>query len=299
MVNSLASKLNFSLIIEVRMFVFDSQNTFVVSLLHQEKRRHYVSTHFRERGISFTFIDAIYGKKLTNQELETVSSTPLSLKQIYRKLGLGEIGCALSHKLIYKKIIEEDIQYALIFEDDVILNDSIFSHLDSISSLPETWDVLFLGQHCFFSRNISVKTNFWSRGKKRNWLRPIENCYGAYAYVISKKGAQKLNEMTHVLSRPIDHYVGDWKRNSIYISSSNSATVLESYIDGEGIGLERQELVRNLQYPKMEHWLKRISIKIYRRMSKFLPYLNHVNKIKKDLLTFAREMAPYPLAKLF
>ena len=50
-----------------------------------------------------------------------------------------------SHQAIYKKIIDENIEYTLIFEDDVIIPKDFLKKLDKIITHPiEDWDVLFL-----------------------------------------------------------------------------------------------------------------------------------------------------------
>ena len=56
-----------------------------------------------------------------------------SLKEAYLRLGrhitLAEIGCALAHRDVYSRILIEDAEWSVIFEDDAIVTD--FSLLQS------------------------------------------------------------------------------------------------------------------------------------------------------------------------
>ena len=73
-------------------------------------------------------------------------------------LRMGQIGCALSHITILKRIQRQDEPYGLILEDDAIIPDD-FS-VERLK-LPEDFDICFLG-------GCNIK------GEKvgENWIRP-------------------------------------------------------------------------------------------------------------------------------
>lgn len=78
---------------------------FVINLPQSQNRRESVQNELNKIGITANFIDAVYGKLLTEDELSR-----LIVKTNY--LSLGEIGCALSHLKIYKMMIDEQLPYA-------------------------------------------------------------------------------------------------------------------------------------------------------------------------------------------
>ena len=65
-------------------------------------------------GLEFHFINAIYGKDLSQDQVDNVYDEALSKKEFGRSLSRGELGCALSHISIYQKMIDEDIEIAIV-----------------------------------------------------------------------------------------------------------------------------------------------------------------------------------------
>ena len=64
-----------------------------------------------------------------------------------RDIGIGEIGCALSHLSIYNKILQDGLAGALIFEDDVLIKNLNILDITnrSIESINVNSYVLHLG----------------------------------------------------------------------------------------------------------------------------------------------------------
>ncbi|MEO5996473.1 MAG: glycosyltransferase family 25 protein [Chitinophagaceae bacterium] len=63
-----------------------------------------------------------------------------------KKMSLGEVAAALSHKQLYEDIIKNNYQKVLIFEDDVIPNFSKLHLIPEIlKELPNDWELLYWG----------------------------------------------------------------------------------------------------------------------------------------------------------
>lgn len=95
---------------------------FVINLEKQEKRREIISKQLNALHIPFEIFPAVNGRLLTQEQISQLYDREKALKKGYYDLTLPEIGCALSHINIYKKIVSENIPYALILEDDAFLN---------------------------------------------------------------------------------------------------------------------------------------------------------------------------------
>jgi collagen beta-1,O-galactosyltransferase len=67
-----------------------------------------------------------------------------------RPLKLGEIGCAVSHWLCWKRAHENGADVAVIFEDDVVLEgrcaDRLPTELAKLTALDPHWDLAYLGR---------------------------------------------------------------------------------------------------------------------------------------------------------
>ncbi|GHU75172.1 hypothetical protein FACS189461_0910 [Spirochaetia bacterium] len=96
---------------------------YVISLKKSVERQESIIKQFNALGLEFEFFDAVNGKALTPEEIARYSDSNKAKKYLKRELTKGEIGCALSHFLIYKKIIDEHIDHAIILEDDAQLTD--------------------------------------------------------------------------------------------------------------------------------------------------------------------------------
>jgi GR25 family glycosyltransferase involved in LPS biosynthesis len=64
--------------------------------------------------MSFEWFDAVDGHSLPIEEF---------VKEGIEMKCRGSCGCALSHKRLWKKIVDEDIDRAIVFEDDVIFHE--------------------------------------------------------------------------------------------------------------------------------------------------------------------------------
>ncbi|WP_370556836.1 glycosyltransferase family 25 protein [Edwardsiella tarda] len=96
---------------------------FVLSL-YGSTRRQRILEQFQNIGLDFDFVDAINGASLSIQTIN--AKNEVASARYRRVISAGEIGCALSHQKIYQLICDNNINYALILEDDVsITNDLI------------------------------------------------------------------------------------------------------------------------------------------------------------------------------
>ncbi len=69
--------------------------------------------------LDIEWVQAVYGKELSEEEIEIRFDRKKYQKAYHRLLFPGEIGCTLSHYECYKRIIQSGAQVALILEDDI------------------------------------------------------------------------------------------------------------------------------------------------------------------------------------
>ena len=96
---------------------------------------------------------------------------------IYFHVHKGAYGAYLSHYLLWKKIVEEDIDYTLVLEDDVDINS--VNHLLDSNLFIGNYDIIQLSKRVRFDRDDN----------------PVFD--GAESYIISKQGANTLLSLTH------------------------------------------------------------------------------------------------------
>lgn len=138
----------------------------------------------------------------------------------------GELGCALSHLNIYKKLLE-DINYDnyLIFEDDVEFYLSINDIVNTLNNIPESYDVLHLSKSDWypFIKNYRINDYFYS---------PFKNYFNRLTgYMVSKKGATNLLKYSNgYINIPADDLLSD-----MYINNN-----LELYVPDKFLFIHRE-----------------------------------------------------------
>lgn len=115
-------------------------HNYVISLTTAEKRRQHIENEFGKQNIPFSFFDAV---------------TPSNIEEVAEKLNIildrspkallsdTEIGCALSHIFLWHFMLENQLDYINIFEDDIHLGENAKALLE-IDYLPGDTDVLKL-----------------------------------------------------------------------------------------------------------------------------------------------------------
>lgn len=170
---------------------------FVVSLKSQSDRRLFLKEQFEKYRLSFDFFDAINPSE--DPSMLDYFNLAKSEDVNGRKLSNGEIGCSLSHYFIYKEVARGCEDYAMIIEDDALINEHINDFLNNIINVKQKWDIIILG----YSK-ISKKYYY-----KINKFNPIgniiytdanvkigkvikESTCGTVGYLITKEGAKKM-----------------------------------------------------------------------------------------------------------
>lgn len=111
--------------------------TFVINLNKNVDRMEFMDRQLKRLNCDYERIPAVYGKEMTLKEKRREFSSIRSFLASGFKLRDGEIGCSLSHCMIYKKMKQRGISAALIFEDDVLITDKLS---DAISRVVQFMD---------------------------------------------------------------------------------------------------------------------------------------------------------------
>lgn len=113
--------------------------------------------------------------------------------EVLSKLKPGELGCYLSHieSLLRLLSTQKDIDYGLIFEDDGFCDDQLHKILQK--GLYKDYDMMILGHNYHDSKNC-----------KGGICKDMNVVHGSHAYLINKKGANKLISKAFPITKPYD-----------------------------------------------------------------------------------------------
>jgi GR25 family glycosyltransferase involved in LPS biosynthesis len=150
-----------------QQLTLDSSNTFCISLESKADRWERMTKRFQHFNMDVT---------------RWIASTPDTLSDSFHaNLNPYQKACAQSHVKIWKHMIEHNIPYAFIMEDDAMFDNAWKSKLDEFCNtefIQSKWDLIML--NCSESENELF-----------TWVKCKEQ-YLTGAYIISFEGAQKV-----------------------------------------------------------------------------------------------------------
>lgn len=155
---------------------------FVLSLKVSLNRRSVVKKIFNDEKLEYFISDGIMSTDLYKYPNAISTRSAIFLSE-------GSIGCWLGHYSIWKKIIDQKIEYAIIFEDDITVTKNFKSELKpALKVVPNSFDILFLnsGNNNPHNKRFIVNKQVFVPYQIRN---------GTYSYIVSNKGAAKLLDM--------------------------------------------------------------------------------------------------------
>jgi glycosyl transferase family 25 len=162
---------------------------YYINLDRRPDRNEHMKNIMKENDFNAERIPAVDGSKLNLDNVtNTVTDKGLNdakniHQKVYTPLTPGAIGCAMTHRNIWQKIVDENIPNALILEDDIRVNFGN-NKLQKISENMPYYDILFLGYNdCVFKYFITSVNDQFIR---------TTMVAGLYGYAVSKQGAQKL-----------------------------------------------------------------------------------------------------------
>ena len=193
---------------------------FIINLKQDIQRKEYMQKLCDRYGLSVTFFEAIEGSKLSGNVIESVYLEEKTIKKIKRGLSKGEIGCVLSHKKIYQKMLDENIEKAVIFEDDIKFDKNLINFLNNNVNFPSNAELVLLGYWFYGLNKIELLISYRKQVQLTNGLklvRFIRNVHGTYGYIVTLDGAKKLlNHLNKGIYMPIDHYTGNEELINLY-----------------------------------------------------------------------------------
>ena len=101
---------------------------FLINLDKRADRLAFVQSQLDAIQLPFERIAAVYGADLTVEQQALFDQKRFVLEQ--KKAAVpGEIGCAMSHRGIWQQMVQQQLPYALILEDDIHINSKLAAFL--------------------------------------------------------------------------------------------------------------------------------------------------------------------------
>jgi glycosyl transferase family 25 len=116
--------------------------SFLINLDRDSDRLRHMQEEARRAGLELERVPAIYGLAMPDwlrpYFLDHAGAIASALKP-------GEVGCYASHLVVARRILDENLPFALVFEDDLVLPADLVPLLEAaIAAMPGGWDILRL-----------------------------------------------------------------------------------------------------------------------------------------------------------
>ncbi len=173
---------------------------FLINLDRSVERLNECEKHFKSANLTYERIPAVYGADLTPDEISQHFSKEVNKNTYYRELTPGEIGCFYSHRKAWQKIVDEEIPYAIILEDDFSVIGDVAQAFETLNKMPFDWDYIKLAGYKTYQRKLAYSQPF--NGMELTvFQKPMT---GACGQAVSLKGAKQLLRSTEKFGRPVD-----------------------------------------------------------------------------------------------
>ena len=170
---------------------------YLINLDKDKERLAAADAQLKRIGVAYERASAVYAKELPREELDVAVNKFRWWCAVGRPVRVGEIGCAMSHYMIYRKMTEP----VCVLEDDVILDDRFSEVLDFVERKIDRArsQVILLSNHTRHIPNIPNLPN----------LQTSHSDMFTEGYVLTPLAAQALLKANWPMQVPCDHW-GRW-----------------------------------------------------------------------------------------
>lgn len=169
---------------------------FVINLDRRPDRLARMTEILAGAGLKFDRIRAVDGAELSSDEVNRLGGDSCAPR--------GETACFLSHRSCWQRIVDGDIPFAAIFEDDVHFGTDVATVFRTSDWLPEDADIIKL--ETMRRRARIDKTPIAFVGHRT--LHRLHTFHpGTAAYIVTRRGAEKLLAESQKFDTPVDHFM--------------------------------------------------------------------------------------------
>ncbi|MFT4652809.1 MAG: glycosyl transferase family 25 [Patiriisocius sp.] len=174
-------------------------NVFLINLSRSKDRLAHSAKQLNALGIKFERLEAVDGANLTYEQIHRNYDKAANIKRYKKNLSAGEVACYLSHRQAWKRIIDDNLDYAIILEDDAVVDISFIDLHAALSKL-QNWDYIRIA-HFPEKYAIDERVDIGCNHKLVHFNKiPVNTA----AQAVSFKGAKQLYLKSMQFCRPID-----------------------------------------------------------------------------------------------
>lgn len=165
-------------------------DVYVINLATATARMEAFVKRFRKTDLSHVSpirFNAVNGRQLRLENHvtpgalhEVLRAERTGYRQRHYELTRGAVGCHLSHVGVWNRLLQSDKDYAMVCEDDAVMNREIHQKSQAaMENMPCDWDLLLLGYWCVRCQ------------QKAAWVE-MGRFFGLHCYFIKRSAVEKI-----------------------------------------------------------------------------------------------------------
>lgn len=184
---------------------------FLIHLKRATQRRPQVERIIEACPLDTEIVDAADGRAMSEAEQDEVYKFEKLFEPSYPfRIGPGEIGCFLSHRRCWQRIVDGDFDAGLILEDDVEIDTDGFARAIGLAKD----HIADIGYIQFQVRAISGPSSTVDARDGHRLIVPTTVPRRTSAQLVSRNAAEHLLRLTETFDRPIDGFLQlTWETN--------------------------------------------------------------------------------------
>ena len=231
---------------------------YVISLDPRSPRGRQAETQLQHLGLDFEWAQAVNGSRLSARQIAEVFDEAKNRRVFKYPLSAPEIGCYLSHLMLWRRIADGSAEGAFIFEDDFHLSDDAASLLHSIQGACRAGDLVSLHapRRRMFKRLGALTSKY-------RLVEPFITPARTTGYGLTKQAAASLVRTAVPFTRPVDIDLKHWWEFGIRSLAVDPSPLLPQQVAESSIADARRRsrsssnqlvrLLRNLRYQVRYH----------------------------------------------
>ena len=183
---------------------------FAISLARAKERRENIRRRLDSLGVDYEIVDAVDGAAIDlSRYADRLRPNKYRIK-FGHALARGEIGCFLSHYGLWEKMVAENIESALVLEDDAVWDDDFVDVVARLPLVEWRWDLILLS-----ARDCRIDRVLCDIGGGRKLARHKRRAWTMVAYMIRLSAAKKLIVHCREIRAAIDCLHSEYWKNGV------------------------------------------------------------------------------------
>lgn len=235
------------------------EKAYIIHLERASARRKQVDRMVEACPMPADIVHAVDGHSLSPEEVSQYYARNRHEPRYPFELKRGEVGCFLSHRKCWRRIVDENLDAALILEDDIEIDKRVFDRALAIARN----HVNEVGYIQFQVRPVPTNATIIAVEGEAQLVRPEPTQLRTSAQFVSQSAALKLLELTDVFDRPVDTYLQMHWLTGIHLTSATPSGISDQSLNSGGSTISSKKSFFENVVRTWKRWHYRRNIRHY------------------------------------